>query len=109
MTTMPFGKHVGEKLDEIPLDYLRWVLRECKSIPFGLRRAIRDVIAANERDANQEPAASPGVPVVWSEVISVWYRQMARKYHPDRGGSHEAMLAVADGYERLKELTGDRT
>ena len=32
-TTLPFGKYKGISLDEVPLQYLRWVL-ECKIFRF---------------------------------------------------------------------------
>ena len=32
MRTMPFGKHRGAPLDEVPPKYLRWVLREVKTL-----------------------------------------------------------------------------
>jgi hypothetical protein len=30
---MPFGKHQGKPLDQIPRGYLRWVLAECDLLP----------------------------------------------------------------------------
>lgn len=37
-------------------------------------------------------------------IVSKWYREMAMKFHPDRGGHHEAMVAINFAYERLKEM-----
>lgn len=38
--TMPFGKHRGKRIDEIPNDYLKWLIRECKNIPYNLEEAV---------------------------------------------------------------------
>jgi hypothetical protein len=37
---MPFGKHKGRPLTEIPAAYLRWVLRNCWNLDLDLRVAI---------------------------------------------------------------------
>jgi uncharacterized protein (DUF3820 family) len=30
---MPFGKHKGEKLEDVPTDYLEWALENCDLRP----------------------------------------------------------------------------
>jgi hypothetical protein len=37
-------------------------------------------------------------------VLRSWFAQMSQRWHPDRGGSDQAMAAVNDGYERLRKL-----
>lgn len=37
---MPFGQYFDEDLSEIPTDYLRWILKECKDIEDELYEAI---------------------------------------------------------------------
>ena len=44
MTEMPFGKHRGVPLDQIPRGYLRWLLAECDLSP-SLREDIEAVVA----------------------------------------------------------------
>jgi hypothetical protein len=88
-----FGKYQGRRLEDIPDGYLLWVLETCDNIGPTLREAIRDQLGLG-----RETQAD------WPEIVRQWYRQMSRDYHPDRGGSHEAMQAVNDGYERLLEL-----
>jgi uncharacterized protein (DUF3820 family) len=38
---MSFGKYKGRELCDIPLDYLRWVLRNCDRMNAFLRGAIQ--------------------------------------------------------------------
>ena len=42
--TMPFGKHKGTLLKDIPVDYLEWVLENCQNLSYILRKAIENVL-----------------------------------------------------------------
>ena len=42
--TMPFGKHRGKALSEIPVDYLLWCLDKMTALSRHLRRAIETVV-----------------------------------------------------------------
>jgi hypothetical protein len=90
---MPFGRHKGQRLEHIPDSYLLWLLDDCKDLSPTLRRAVLAQLGLDE-----EPHPD------WPELLRQWQRQMSLDYHPDRGGSVEAMQAVNDGYERLLEL-----
>lgn len=39
-TVMPWGKHKGKPLDQVPSDYLRWALRKASQMSVELRAAI---------------------------------------------------------------------
>ena len=41
---MPFGKHKGEKLIDIPKEYLEWLYLECDNLSKNLREAIENII-----------------------------------------------------------------
>ena len=41
---MPFGKHRGKALSEIPVDYLLWCLDNMTALSRHLRRAIETVV-----------------------------------------------------------------
>jgi hypothetical protein len=110
---MPFGKHKGKSLEDIPASYLCWVLRECESAERWLKEAIIDDLRGRGVSANcwaggrgQEPssATSAGGLVSWEPVVAKWYREMTLTFHPDRGGSHEAMVAVSQAHDRLRVL-----
>jgi hypothetical protein len=51
---MPFGKHRGRSLTEVPDGYLAWLLRECK-----LSSALRAAVADEVRRRGMEPPAPP--------------------------------------------------
>lgn len=103
MPFMPFGKHQGKPLSEVPSSYLRWLLRECDLEPWLRAAAQRRGPAARP----PEPAdAEKRLPARLNDVLRQWRREMVRKYHPDRGGSVEAMAAINDAHDRLRELVG---
>jgi uncharacterized protein (DUF3820 family) len=39
-TCLPFGKHKGKPLPEVPPEYLAWVVTECETIDTELRQSI---------------------------------------------------------------------
>ena len=91
---MPFGKHRDQLLTDIPIDYLQWVLDNCTRMSPALRTAIQEVL--------DEPCTENGLTL--SSIVSIWYRTLASEFHPDHGGSHEAMKAVNGGRDVLVEL-----
>jgi hypothetical protein len=108
---MPFGKYRGRPLSGVPFDYLVWVLENVSSLNPWLRRGItaeldRRVAAEEEYKPAPAPPPPPGGLVDIASVVRTWYRELSMKYHPDRGGSHEAMTALNDAHERLKVLAG---
>ena len=93
-----FGKHRGRFVDEVPTGYLRWCVEQCGCIsPWLLAEA------KEELRLRAGSAAAPAA-VEFRGLIDSWYRGLVMKYHPDRGGSHEAMIAVNEMYERLNGL-----
>lgn len=78
---MPFGKHKGEDLSDIPSAYLQWVLG--RNIYEWLRVAIASELSSRDGGAKQSPPKRehPGV-VSWREN----WRSIIFLAHPDRGG-----------------------
>lgn len=94
---MPFGKHRGTEIGEIPHDYLAWLLDNCDLSP-TLERAIANVLFPPE----QSVVIPPGFD------LNRWYRQLSLEFHPDRpNGTHEGMKAVNRGYELAKAMAGN--
>jgi hypothetical protein len=57
--TLSFGKYRFTPLDEIPIDYLRWAIRECK-LSSGLRAAVANELT--RRGIETPPAQLPHIP-----------------------------------------------
>lgn len=88
-----FGKYGDLPLNEVPREYLEWLIENNKSKNKLLEDELsrRDLAeAANESMVEQ--------------MIKVGFREMAKKHHPDSGGSSSAMQEVNAAYEKLKEL-----
>jgi hypothetical protein len=105
-TPMPFGKYKGWPLWDVPGDYLLWVLRECARLRPGLRLDIQAELRSRVAAAGPETPPPGNTLALTSALIRTWHREMVLRYHPDRGGSHEAMQAINDAHDRLKELAG---
>jgi hypothetical protein len=58
-SAMPFGKHKGQPLSDVPGDYLVWLLRECK-LSSGLRVAVADELT--RRGQRPPPVEVPPPP-----------------------------------------------
>ncbi|MHB1422131.1 MAG: hypothetical protein ACYC3I_02820 [Gemmataceae bacterium] len=94
-------------LAEIETAYLEWVLHEASFAKPYLKAAIQVELNRREGLADQEQNVEEcDLPAVRG-IIKSWYREMAKKYHPDRTLDDGAcMKVVNDGYERLRDLFG---
>jgi hypothetical protein len=110
---LKFGKHKGRPLEDIPFDYLTWVLREVERLDYWTRQAIEAELrrriegTVDERDnhGDGDAADCPRCKAM-AQALQKWFREMALKYHPDRGGSNEVMVALGQVHDSLKELMG---
>ena|SRR5215472_303463 len=108
---MPFGRHKGSEVADLPDDYLEW-LAGLDDLRQRLREAVEGELErrAAERQARkqaQEPPRTgrnqlPDISVV-EELIDIGYHGLVRKHHPDAGGSHERMVAINAAVEWLRE------
>lgn len=94
---MPFGKHYDKPLCEIPLGYLEWLANNVV-MQGDLKRHVTAEIAFRNATSGQ-------VVVPPREIdVAAWYRRLSIEFHPDRGGSCEAMVAINRGKELLQEM-----
>ena len=92
---MPFGKYKGRELRDVPDSYLLWLLDNCEDISPTLREAIERHLDGGNRNLPVEKA-----------LVDQWYGRLAREFHPDCGGSHDAMKAVNRAKDLLVEMAG---
>jgi len=92
---MPFGKYKGWPVSELPYHYLRW-LWENVELREPLRTAVREALGLE--------GSGPLSLSIESAALKDIYRRLALKWHPDCGGSNEAMAALNEFYEELRGL-----
>lgn len=102
---MPFGKYRGVNLEEIPQDYLLWTYENINFRSKTLKCEIESIlnISSHEDDSKGKEDS------ISAAEIETWLSRMARRYHPDRGGTNEQMQAVMEGYHLLKEILKQNT
>jgi len=90
--TMPFGKYKGCHLSELPDDYLEWLIGE-----FHPREPLLSYLKMERQWRVPAPASM-------MEIVSVGYRTLAIKYHPDKGGSNEQMKSLNNSADALRKM-----
>jgi hypothetical protein len=95
---MPFGRHRGCLITELPDGYLWW-LCSIDLESSALHCAVHAEAARRRGDtaAGVRPPCPHGDPIdraIAIEIIEAGRRAIVRRVHPDIGGSHEAMIAA---------------
>ena len=121
---MPFGKHVGVEIADLPDGYLAW-LYETADLHGALEVCVEreyfdrfgDPDPGPSRGSRPElPSTDTGVlskltPAQHSvaiKIIEAGYRDLAKKNHPDAGGDHRAMVAINITIEVLRKALGSK-
>jgi hypothetical protein len=89
--TLSFGKHAGKEISDVPRDYLEWMVSKCKTDLATYQGEL-------DRRDSQEAATQTDL----ERLVQAGYRELAKKAHPDAGGSKESFLALQGAYEQLK-------
>jgi hypothetical protein len=109
---LTFGKYVGQPLSQVPSSYLAWMLNELRGLDHRLRDAVRRELARRTGSRGQRTGEGaranpePGLPANLPAILRTWYHGLVMKYHPDRGGTKEAMQAINEANDRLRKLVG---
>ena len=101
---MPFGKWRGYDLSEIPLNYLQWLWGNA-DLRGGLLDAVCYEIQSRQEQIERRKDFSFAMPTAKIDAgqIQKIYRNLAVKWHPDKGGNHAAMAAINEFYELIKQ------
>jgi hypothetical protein len=110
---MPFGKHKGVPLDQVPPSYLRWCLANLEDLNPDLRALMEQRVGpvpfVPKQQAKRSNGDGPLKLQVGTEVRGVAKRVFAKlsmRYHPDRGGNPDQQAAVNEFYKTfLEELS----
>ena len=94
---MPFGKHKGRQLDELPDSYLIWLAENVE-----LREPLLSGVSMEFKERGLTMAQRPTTGTLDQDKIKTVYRELSLMFHPDRIGGHgEAQRALNLFYERL--------
>jgi hypothetical protein len=103
--TMPFGKYKGVILEDLPDQYLAWLLSATIELREPLLGFVRNEAFRRDRIREAERAAALITPEVLAaalDIIKQGVRVLTRAHHPDAGGSAPAMVAVNNAAELLR-------
>ena len=125
---IPFGKHSGTEVRDLPVSYLRWLNENdlrCMTpeLKHAVREALREAQQRQEsawerftRDQFTPPPRAPAgmttvlVPVarlaLMQELIECGFKALAVKIHPDKGGEVGRMQELNELRSALKAQIG---
>jgi hypothetical protein len=95
-----FGKYRDRRVCDVPLSYLSWCLRELRDLDPALRQVMAESLrrrgaAAGEDDGGGDEPAGAVMPVEeLRERLRDWWRPIAFRHHPDRGGDAKLMAIL---------------
>ncbi len=118
-----FGAHRYKNIKQVESSYLTWMLRTMEGLDARERAKIRHELHIRSVHSGPEdssransnrygrahnrpspPRVPSGVtPEAIREVVSAGRQMLAKRYHPDAGGSHERMVAVNAAADYLEE------
>jgi hypothetical protein len=107
LVKMPFGKYRGCQVEDLPREYLEWLADQD-----WLREPLASAVAEALSDRWDAGAVSRSTDLpadlrpVAQELVSIGYRALAQRLHPDHaGGDHKQMAQLNAAAAWLREKT----
>ena len=107
---MPFGKHKGTPLEDLPRDYLDW-LNALEDLRPPLRSAVdREIERRAENDKQKSIPRSrtmtPDLVPFAEEIVKAGLHTLALREHPDRGGNLRRMQDINAAADAMRKFLG---
>lgn len=104
---MPWGKHKGWSIDDLPDGYVLWALYQSNIHDDDLLDALKEEVLSRWPDRApvkyyRMNMGSSCQQVSIPERAKKAYREVAIMFHPDKGGDVEAMKAINVFYDMLR-------
>lgn len=96
--TVRFGKYAGWRLEDVPLDYVDWMIGKCKHD-----------LAMWEGERQRRELLEEAELTMVEQLVKAGFRELAKRHHPDYGGSATAMQELNAAHEWLKEALRGHT
>ena len=125
---MPFGKYSGDEIEDIPLDYLEWLLQNVELRNPDLRFEVESMVGESAPDFSDRQGTGwkrrasggtrtttpptvdlHGIRTRLADAVARWRGQMARRFHPDRGGDPEVMKEINKAADDLTAAVDEAT
>lgn len=91
MAKLGFGKYAHLDLEEVPEDYLIWLIENSKQ-----------KVRFYEQELARRDMAKEATMDMVEKIVRAGYRELSKKLHPDSGGTNAAMQELNATYEKLK-------
>ncbi len=101
-----FGKYKGQMIANVPASYLHWLVRNAWNLTYAEKATLEAYLGVGQYSpdsATAERAGKVGDDLLADvkDAVSRCRRALAGKFHPDRGGSTEAMQWINDAMDTL--------
>jgi uncharacterized protein (DUF3820 family) len=90
----PFGKYKGYNLADLPTTYIAYALEEFE-LPDDLSFDMKVILALRLNMTS--------VPDTNTLKVKAAYRELSKKFHPDKGGESESFRAITEFYKMLTD------
>jgi DnaJ-class molecular chaperone len=91
---LKFGKFKGSLVEDVPTSYLAYLLDQ-DFVDYDLKASCLDEINYRYSEFKMSKKA------VDRSIIDQAYKRLVIKHHPDKGGNHNAMIAINEFREIL--------
>ncbi len=116
---IPFGKHRGKVIAELPIQYLLWLYNTVDLDRWGIRTAVQEALGLADEEEDDDYCPDMGETEEQLEValrekqllerrlldlesenhnlkerMRTAYKRLAMKFHPDRGGDRDMMSLI---------------
>ena len=101
---MPFGRHRGRLVRDLPDHYLIWLINNV-ALYGDLRCAVEAEYEARDlqHTGSSVIVLRPEQRPIAREIVDAGYHTLARRMHPDAGGTNEQMILLTAVATAMRE------